>query len=96
LLLLVVMVLVVVVVVVVVVVMMVVLRVPAQGPRVAVRLAASVRLALERLFVPVRQHVPVPVDTRTRIINVVQTQLLAIYDPVVHGSEHQVGISSIP
>lgn len=41
---------------------MVVLRVPTQRPRVAVRFTASVRLALERLFVPVRQHVTVPVD----------------------------------
>lgn len=37
-----------------------VFRVPPQAPRVAVRLAASLGLALVRLLVTMRQHVPVP------------------------------------
>lgn len=39
----------------------VVLRVPPEWPRVAVRLAAAVRLALVRFLVPVRQHVAIAV-----------------------------------
>lgn len=43
-------------------------RVTSQTPGVAVRLSAALGLALEWLFVPVRQHVTVPVGTIIRQI----------------------------
>lgn len=39
---------------------MMVLRVPPQAPRVAVRLTATFGLALVRLLISMRQHMPVP------------------------------------
>lgn len=39
---------------------MMIFRVSPQAPRVAIRLAATFGLALIRLLVPMRQHVPVP------------------------------------
>lgn len=54
---------------------MMILRMPPQTPRVAIRFAASFRLAFVRLFVSMRQHVSVPEKITKRIDSKLQELL---------------------